>query len=322
MSIEWIGVDWGTSRMRAWAFRAGDARPEPARGGPGMGALAGQGSAAFEGALLATLGDWLESVVPPVPVLVCGMAGARQGWQEAPYLDLPQPLARLGEGAVPVETADPRIAVSIVPGLAQRDPAAPDVLRGEETQILGFLAGHEAAPGRSDWVLCLPGTHSKWVNASGGSLRAFRTYLTGELFALIAGQSILRHSLEGEGAPDPEAFPDAVRAAIAAPSDVAAGLFAIRARHLLFGEAGANARARLSGLLIGQEIASAAAWPGGPSPSAGIAVIGDDSLAALYVEALRIAGAQPETASGEATVIAGLTTLRRALAGEGTPCAT
>lgn len=322
MKLDWIGVDWGTSRLRAWAFAAGAEAPlGAARTGPGMGELAGQGAEAFEAALLAALGDWLDAVGEPLPVLVCGMAGARQGWQEAPYLDLPQPLARLGEGAVAVATRDPRLAVSIVPGLAQRDPAAPDVLRGEETQILGFLAGHEAARQHRDWVLCLPGTHAKWVSVGGGTVRAFRTYLTGELFALLAGQSILRHSLEGEDAPDPEAFPAAVRQAIAAPSDVAAELFGLRARHLLFGEAGGNARARLSGLLIGQEIASAAAWPGGPSPSAGIAVIGDDSLAALYAEALRIAGVAPETASGEAAVVAGLAALRRPRNGEAPPCA-
>lgn len=316
--VDWIAVDWGTSRMRAWAMAA-DGRPAAApRSGPGMSALAGQGAPAFEAALLEVAAGWLDGREAPLPVLVCGMAGARQGWREAPYLDLPLPLARLGEGTLPVETADPRLAVSLVPGLAQRDPAAPDVLRGEETQILGFLAGHEAARSRSDWVLCLPGTHAKWVSVGGGTIRTFRTYMTGEIFALFAGHSILRHSLEGEGSPDPEAFPAAVREAIRAPADIAAALFGLRARHLLFGEAGANVRARLSGLLIGQEIASAAAWPGGPSPNAGIAVIGDDSLAALYAEGLRIAGVAPETVSGEAAVLDGLAVLQAIRQGRAT----
>ncbi|SMF13161.1 2-keto-3-deoxygalactonate kinase [Tistlia consotensis] len=331
MTIDWIGVDWGTSNLRAWAFD-GTGRPlGPARGGPGMGGLAGQGAEAFETALVAALGDWLDGVAEGVrlPVLVCGMAGARQGWQEAPYLDLPLPLDWLGAGALEVGTRDPRIAVAIVPGLAQRDPAAPDVLRGEETQILGFLAGRGAGAGQGagmgagmgDWALCLPGTHSKWVSVSRGILRSFRTYMTGELFGLLAGQSILRHSVGGAGATDPEAFAVGVREALAAPAEVPARLFGLRARHLLFGEAGAAARSRLSGLLIGQELASAATWPGGPAPSAGVAVIGDDSLAALYVEALGIAGCTPETVSGGTAVIAGLAALRRGRTEEGPKCA-
>lgn len=307
MSITWIGVDWGTSRLRAWAFDETGRPVGPLRAGPGMGTLGGQGARAFEAALVAALGDWLDGVAEALPVLVCGMAGARQGWREAAYLDLPQSLDRLGDGAIAVATDDPRIAIEIVPGLAQRDATAPDVMRGEETQLLGFLAGCSDDEERRDWMLCLPGTHAKWVTVEEGVVRSFRTYMTGELFALLAEQSILRHSVGGGGGLDADAFATAVREAVAEPAEVAAKLFPLRARHLLFEEAGPTARSRLSGLLIGQELASALPQSDDAAPR--IAVIGDDALAALYAEALAIAGFAPETVSGETTVIAGLKAL-------------
>lgn len=305
MSLAWIGADWGTSRLRAWAFDAGGEPTAAPREGPGMGGLAGQGAAAFEAALVATLGDWLAEGDKATPVLVCGMAGARQGWQEAPYRDLPLALEELAGALLPVPTGDRRIAVALVPGLAQRDPAAPDVLRGEETQALGFLAG----AGGGDWTLCLPGTHSKWLRVTGGVAHSLRSYMTGELFALLSGQSMLRHTLGAAGAHDAAAFAAAVDEALAAPEQVVAQLFALRARDLLFGEAGAAPRARLSGLLIGQELASVR--PAGER----VAVIGDDRLAGLYVEALAVAGCPAAPASGEAAVLSGLRALHRA-AGE------
>ncbi|MEX0760535.1 MAG: 2-dehydro-3-deoxygalactonokinase, partial [Tistlia sp.] len=281
------------------------------RGGPGRGARAGRLAEAFEAALVGALADWLDGLEAPLPVLVCGMAGARQGWREAPYLDLPLALGRLGEGLLPVETRDPRLAVALVPGLAQRDPAAPDVLRGEETQILGFLAGRPADERGGRWTLCLPGTHAKWVEVAEGRLLSFRTYMTGELFALLADHSILRHSLGDGSERDPAAFAVAVQEALEQPAEVPARLFALRARHLLFEVAGGAARSRLSGLLIGQELASAVGAGEAGKEASRVAVIGDDALAALYAEALVLAGRAPETASGAATVIQGLAAIRR-----------
>src|SRR6185436_3238199 len=133
----------------------------------------------------------LEAVgaTPGLPVVVCGMAVARQGWVEAGYVDTPARLALIPERAVPVpgQTHD----IRILPGIAQRDPKAPDVMRGEETQLLGAL-GVDAA---GEAVVCMPGTHSKWVRANGGTVDRFATFMTGELFDVISRETILSHAV-------------------------------------------------------------------------------------------------------------------------------
>ena len=122
-----------------------------------------------------------------MPVIACGMVGARQGWIEAPYSQVP--CAPVGLSMIKPVVEDTRLDVSILPGLSQTDPA--DVMRGEETQIAGYLAEN---PG-FDGVLCLPGTHTKWAHISAGEVVSFRTFMTGELFALVSSQSVLRHSV-------------------------------------------------------------------------------------------------------------------------------
>ena len=120
------------------------------------------------------------------PVLICGMAGARQGWVEAPYLKTPTRLDALHEGAVRVDAgAD----IRILPGIAQARADRPDVMRGEETQLLGVLD-----PGFAGLV-CIPGTHSKWIRIEAGEIVEFATYMTGELFSVISQHSILSHAV-------------------------------------------------------------------------------------------------------------------------------
>ena len=241
---DWIAVDWGTSRLRAWAMAADGAVLAEGSSSDGMGALDPDG---FESALMRLVGDWLPDTGAPVPVVACGMVGARQGWREAPYR--PVPCAPLG-GGMAVTTADPRLSVRILPGLSQATP--PDVMRGEESQIAGLLS-HMAD---FDGVICLPGTHTKWAQVSAGEVVSFQTFLTGEMFDLLATRSVLRHSVGG-GALDRAAFAGAVTDAMTAPQKLAARLFAIRAAGLLEGLPEAEARGRLSGLLIGLELAGA-----------------------------------------------------------------
>ena len=171
----YVAVDWGTSSFRLWLVdRAGNVLGER-RSHEGMMAA---GKLGFP----TVLQSHLEAVgaAPSLPVIVCGMAGARQGWVEAGYVDTPARLASILEHAVPVPGQDRDIR--ILPGIAQRDPKAPDVMRGEETQLLGAL-GVDAA---DDAVVCMPGTHSKWVRASGGTVERFATFMTGELFDVVS----------------------------------------------------------------------------------------------------------------------------------------
>ena len=281
----WIAVDWGTSHLRAWLMDAADRVLERRESDAGMASLA---PAAFPGALQALIGRF------DGPVIACGMVGSRQGWAEAPYATVPckppsaREATRVGQ-------------VHILPGLKQVEPA--DVMRGEETQIVGFL---EQNPG-FDGVLCLPGTHTKWVQVSAGEVVSFRTAMTGEIFALMSEHSVLRHSM-GTGW-EAEAFDLAVADGMARPDMLAARFFNIRAEGLLRGQTGNVARARLSGLLVGAELTSMRAYWLGQA----LAIIGAPELSELYARALSAQGLQPQIADGEAQTLAGLVAARTAL---------
>ena len=285
---DWIAVDWGTSNMRAWAMTASGTVLATATSAKGMGQLDRDG---FEPALLEVIGDWLHK---PMPVIACGMVGSRQGWVEAPYAPVPCPT--LPEGLTRASTSDPRLQVQVISGIKQMDPA--DVMRGEETQITGFLARNP----RWDGVICLPGTHTKWAHVSADEIVSFQTFMTGELFATIAGHTVLRHSLGTEGWDD-AAFDEAVATAMARPERLAARLFSLRAEGLLSGLSPAAARARLSGLLIGAELAGAKPYWLGQQ----IAVIGDGTLAGHYIKALAAQGVAATQVDATAATLAGLT---------------
>ena len=294
---EWIALDWGTSHLRAWLMDADDrplARRESDRG------MGGLDRAGFEPALLDLLADALPGEGRRVPAVCCGMAGSRQGWTEAPYRAVPCAPPTLAE-AVRAPTRDPRLDVRLLPGVKQDCPA--DVMRGEETQIAGVLAARPAFDG----VLCLPGTHSKWAQVSAGEIVAFRTFMTGELFALLAKRSVLRHSVAAEGWDD-AAFAEAVSDGLSHPARFAAALFGLRAGALLADLAPETARARLSGWLIGLEL-------GGARPfwlSREILVVGECALARAYTAALAAQGAAPETLDAERVTLAGLAAARTA----------
>lgn len=296
MRPDWIAADWGTSNLRT-TMMGPDGPAETRISDRGMGRLK---PAEFEPALLDLIGDWLPET-GRIPILACGMVGARQGWQEAAYRKVP--CTPLDAGALTMVPArDPRIDFRIAPGLSQEAPA--DVMRGEETQIAGALALH---PG-FDGVICLPGTHSKWVQVSAGEVVSFQTFLTGELFALLSKQSVLRHGISGDSWQD-DAFGDALSDAISHPHRFAARLFGLRAQGLLHGLDPGAARARLSGLLIGVELAAARPyWLGQP-----VTLIGDAALSGRYGAALLAQGVEPRQLLGSACALAGLSTLRGSL---------
>jgi 2-dehydro-3-deoxygalactonokinase len=292
MNITWIAVDWGTSNLRAWAMGAAGPLAE-AVSDDGMGKLKPD---EFEPALLRLITPWLTA--PVTPVLACGMVGARQGWREAAYRTVPcTPVDTAGILHVP--TNDPRITFHIAPGLRQDRPA--DVMRGEETQVAGALALN---PG-FDGVICAPGTHSKWMQVSAGEVVSFQTYMTGELFALLSTQSVLRHSMS-EGWED-ASFDEGLSDALSRPDRIAARLFSLRAEFLLHGMTPAQARGRLSGLLIGIELAGAKPYWLGQK----VILIGAPALARNYIRALAAQGLTAETLDATACTLAGLTALHK-----------
>lgn len=298
MIPEWIAVDWGTSSLRVWAMQ-GEEVVASAASDRGMGVLS---PGEYESVLSGLVGDWLGDA--PVPVLVCGMAGARQGWAEAAYRAVPcAPVAPGGLTAVP--TRDARLQVRIVPGLSQAAPA--DVMRGEEAQLAGFMA----LTGLADALVCMPGTHCKWADLREARVQRFSTVMTGELFAALAGHTVLRHSL-GEGM-DEAAFAEAVQEMLAAPEGLAGALFSVRARALLAGADGAAGRGRLSGLLIGAEIAAhRATWERAP-----VHLIGAGALIGRYRAAIMLGGGEAVAHEQDPLTLAGLCALRRAMKAAG-----
>lgn len=290
---DWVAVDWGTSQLRAWAVRDGSPVGK-ASSDKGMGSLDREG---FEPALTELIDPWMGQ--DRMTVVACGMVGSRQGWAEAAYAAVPC----APDAGTPrrVETRDPRLAVHILPGLRQNAPA--DVMRGEETQIAGHLARE---PG-FDGVMCLPGTHTKWVQISAGEVVSFRTCMSGEMFALLSGQSVLRHSIDDQW--DDAAFAEAVSDAMSRPEAMAARLFAIRAESLLRDLAPGAARARLSGLLVGAELAATRPYWLGQD----IVLIGNAGLSAHYSEALAAQGLSPRTIDATEATLAGLTAAYRKL---------
>ncbi len=265
------------------------------------------GSDGFETALLALADDWIAPAPQdgPMQVFACGMAGARQGWVEAPYRCVPctpAPFGRAEGSAARVRTRDGRLDVRIVPGVSQRSPHA-DVMRGEETQIAGIL---REIPD-FDGVVCLPGTHTKWAHVSAGEIVSFRTVMTGELFALLGRQSVLRHSVGGDGW-DEGAFLDAVSRTLSRPETLTSHLFELRAEDLLNGQDPATARSILSGLLVGAELGATKPWWMGRD----IVVTGAQETMRVYASALGAQGLAPRLMPADDMTLAGLTAAREA----------
>ena len=270
-----VAVDWGTSSFRGWLMAADGHVIAETRGPEGMLHCAATGFAPVLIHHLAKLG-----ATAALPVLICGMAGARQGWIEAPYLRTPARLDVLHDGAQRVDTSGD---VRILPGIAQADAAAHDVMRGEETQLLGVTEPDFTG------LVCIPGTHSKWVRIESGSVVSFTTYMTGELFSILSEHSILKHAIdrETESHGADAAFRDGLLRASSAGAGLTAALFSLRAAQLLGFQQRADGAARLSGLLIGTEIADARSRYGTQDP---VRLIGAGRLGQLYAEALAQAG--------------------------------
>lgn len=299
-AADWIAVDWGTSTLRAWAMDEKGQILAKASSTAGMASLEPH---QFEPALLDLVLDWLD-LTRVTDVIACGMVGARQGWAEADYAIVPGP-PRGPEAFTRPKPRDAGIAVHILPGMRQDSPA--DVMRGEETQIAGLLAREP----NFDGVVCLPGTHTKWVHVSAGEVVSFTSFMTGEIFALLAKSSVLHHSIAASGWSEAD-FEASVEEALAQPERVSARLFGLRAEAILHNLSPEASRARLSGLLIGSELAgSRPYWLGRE-----VVMIGASKLVGAYLQALRLCGLEARKLDDTEMTLAGLTAARKQLLAE------
>lgn len=285
-----IGVDWGTTNLRAW--RLSENRVEHAIEKP-------IGVAAVDRDKIERVFD--TEVHQPLganlPVLMCGMVGSNLGWRASDYVDCPAGATDLVQHLVTVREAP---LVRIVPGLRCPGIAgAPDVMRGEETQIVGWL---QRAAGETH-VACLPGTHSKWALVSAGRVQRFFTAMTGELFSVLSQHSILANDAN---AFDESAFDAGVEAA-GDGGMLSLRLFSARARTVA-GANPAHTAAYLSGLLIGSEIAAALRLFE-IAPAAHIALVASEILQDRYSRALAQCGRSAVALDGDQAAIAGLRAL-------------
>lgn len=291
-----LACDWGTTNLRAWTLDAGGAVVAQKDFPLGVARLApGEAARRFEREVRPGLG------AGALPAILCGMIGSNLGWTAAPYADCPAGLSDLSRSLIEVAGG-----VRIVPGLrCEGIGGAPDVMRGEETQILGWLAQHPARQaGRH--LLCHPGTHAKWVLIEDGRIVRFITAMTGELFAILGQHSVLKSEAP---ATDDAAFDEGLAAAGGGDA-LAARLFTARAR-VVGGQAQAQSTpSYLSGLLIGAEVASVPQLLG--AAPGHVTLLGDAALCARYGRALVRAGSEVEVFDGEAAAIAGLFALEAA----------
>lgn len=247
MSFSCIAVDWGTSNRRAWALGPGGEILQQRADDKGLLAHADR---RFADSLELFLADWLKQA-PGIPIIMAGMVGSRMGWVEVPYLSAPLQLTELADHLAKAgEIAGS--ACWIVPGLSIDDDIQPEVMRGEECQMLGALLQERVRSG----LFVLPGTHSKWARVTDGRLVAFRTYITGELFDLLCKSGTLSQVMIGSQ-DNAAAFARGVAAS--ADAGLLNRVFSVRTFGLLGKMPGADLRSYLSGLLVGTEMRDALA---------------------------------------------------------------
>ena len=291
-NISLIAADWGTSNLRVWGIDHQGKVINTITNGKGMSSLM---PSEFEPHLIGLIENWLpEEKNAKCPIIICGMAGAKTGWKEAAYLKAPCPPIN-EEKIIQVETEDQRILVSIIPGIMQKSP--PDVMRGEETQIAGYLSKNP----NFDGIICLPGTHTKWVHISAGEIVSFKTFMTGEIFLSLSERSILKSSVQSndfESAPFLEAFEDTY----SNPALLSSKLFGLRAADLLENTSTKLLKSKLSGYLIGSELAGAKSYWLGQN----IVMIGNDDLCILYQKTLKKLGLNATIENAQNVTLYGL----------------
>ena len=290
--ISLVAVDWGTTSFRLSALKSNGETASTLTTTAGIGSVSGRD---FEAYLLGQMAA-LDAHPGDCPVLLCGMIGSNIGWTDTGYIECPASPADVADqlAAAPAR----QLKAAIVPGLKCTSPLGePDVMRGEETQLLGWLSDASKNQ-RSGTLLCLPGTHTKWVRIEDGVVTHFNTSLTGELFAHLCSHSIL---VRGEQHPNDNAFADGLGRGFRTPA-ISQSLFSTRSRVLLDTMPDSGARDYLSGLLIGADVKSAVElW----KPSAAV-VIGDETIAKLYATALRGLSVDAMVVDGARMAVRGL----------------
>lgn len=298
-----IALDWGTTSLRAYLVDQDqtiiDSVAEPK-------GILNVTNGDFESVFEQFTGPWLAQY-GSLPALACGMIGSRQGWREAPYIACPAGAAKIAAQLSAITTRS-GINLYLVPGVSYQDAAGvPDVIRGEETQIMGQLSGQSSQQPRNRQIFVLPGTHSKWVLVEQNRIAWFATFISGELFAVLSQHSILGRLMDGSDY-DAKAFHKGLDyAAVSKPGQggLLKRLFSARTLGLFDKIPATGLHSYLSGLIIGSEIGEGLACLAVDSEHDEICVIGNSNLSQLYLDALQQRGLQCQSGVADA-VVAGL----------------
>jgi 2-dehydro-3-deoxygalactonokinase len=290
MSPALIAIDWGSSSFRAYLLSAFGEVLDEIASGDGIGSVAAD---SYPATLKRLIGRWLEAY-PSLRVIASGMVGSRNGWREAVYVKCPAGPSDVAAHLTRVEAGGRRVVLA--PGLSYIDQAGqPDVMRGEETEIFGIAdAGAR--------LIVLPGSHSKWARVDGEQVAAFKTFVTGELFAALRDHTVAGAFAKAAPAKSPrEAFTLGVRRGAAAAacqgrSGLLGLLFGARSLPLMGALPEDDAGEYLSGLLIGAEIGEGRRLYPGEEPH----VAGAEALVERYRAAFEALGVSARAAPSRA----------------------
>jgi len=284
-----IALDWGTTRARAFLISATGEVLERSSADQGIQSIPPGG---FPAAFEAIAGD-LRQAAPNAAIVLAGMVGSRNGWIEAHYVACPASPDAIAAAGMKVTLADGTPA-TILPGLSC-DEGAFDVMRGEETLIVGL--------GLGDGIACLPGTHSKWARIEGGRITRFASFMTGEIYGLLRQHSILSRLAEEPSGDDAARGTADGLAAATRPGGLLNTAFASRSEVLAGRMPGGAVGPYLSTLLVGHEIAGAQALLG---RSDTVHLVADGALAQSYGAALASMGIAAKLTTPEAAFVAGV----------------
>jgi 2-dehydro-3-deoxygalactonokinase len=270
-----IGVDWGTSSLRAFLIDTDGQVIDDASSPQGIMQVPGK---TFEAVLDRLIGPWRRQA--NVPILASGMITSRNGWVETPYAAMPLGACDLARVLVPYDVAS-GARIHFITGALIEHAGGPDVMRGEETQIIGA-----SALGLNDGTFVMPGTHSKWVQAVDGQIVDFSTYMTGEIFAALKGHTILGTLMEGDDFNE-EAFEMGVAAGLDTKANLLNNLFHVRTLPLMDKIPKIATADYMSGMLVGTEVAAATR---NIEDIGTITIVGRNDLSERYESALNTAG--------------------------------
>ena len=287
--IDWIAIDWGTTNFRAWFIKNDKVLKEVVKSN-GIKNIPNKN---FEDTLIKNL-NIPKNISSKIKIISCGMIGSKQGWLNSGY---EKNLHLKKNNLVKVKTKNKYLDFYIVKGLSQNNPY--DVIRGEETQVLGYLQNNKNFSG----IICLPGTHSKWIKISNGKIIKFKTYMTGELFEIISNNSILSHSITDKKI-NIKVFKNSVLLSQKKNFNFFDNLFEFRSRTLL-SKKKYYPKSELIAYLIGNEIKSNI----NNTKDTKVIIIGSKYNSKLYSQAMQVLKIKNTIVDSKDITIAGLKTL-------------